>query len=179
MTAAYPALALNANYQPVSAFPLSIWPFEKTLIKVVTGKVDVVETHDVVLRSAKFEYRPPSVVVVKKFVRQAQTVRFNRMNLFIRDNFTCQYCGKCLPSGELTFDHVVPRADGGRTSWENIVAACVPCNARKGSSRSMKPMAPPKAPTLHEMARKAPIDVSRLHRNSLDYLYWSGALQAD
>lgn len=179
MTAAYQALALNANYQPVSAFPLSIWDFEKTMRKVMTGKVDVLETHDVVLRSPRFEYRPPSVVVMKRFVKQSPSVRFNRVNLFIRDDFTCQYCGTRLPSGELTFDHVIPRADGGRTSWDNIVAACVPCNARKGSSRSMKPRIPPKVPTLHEMARKAPVDVTRLHRNSLDYLYWSGALETE
>lgn len=179
MTAAYQALALNADFQPVTAFPLSIWSFEKTLRKVITDKVMILETHDVVLRSPKFEYRPPSVVVLKNYVKRADGVKFNRMNLFIRDDFSCQYCGSKLPPRDLTFDHVVPRASGGRTSWENIVAACVGCNSRKGSSRHMKPRTAPKKPTLHEMARRAPVDVSRLHRNSLDYLYWSGTLEAD
>ncbi len=61
-----------------------------------------------------------------------QTVRFNRRNLFARDNNRCQYCGKRFPTSELSLDHVVPRSRGGDTTWENIVCSCVACNVRKG-----------------------------------------------
>lgn len=179
MTAAYQALALNADFRPITAFPLSIWTFEDTLRKFLAGKIMVIETHDAVLRTPSFDYRPPSVVALKAYAPQPQAVRFNRLNLFLRDDFTCQYCGVKGTTRDLTFDHVVPRAAGGPTSWGNIVAACMPCNSRKGSSRSMKPRVAPRQPTLHEMMRKAPVDTTRLHRNSLDYLYWSGALEAE
>lgn len=179
MTAAYPALALNADFRPITAFPLSIWSFKETVLKFLAGKINVIETYDVVLKHANFEYRPPSVVVLRNYAPQPEAVTFNRMNLFLRDDFTCQYCGQRGTSSDLTFDHVVPRADGGGTSWTNIVAACVPCNSRKGSSRSMKPRVQPRSPTLYEMARKQPIDLSRLHRSSLDYLYWLEGLHTD
>ena len=79
--------------------------------------------------------RIPRVIVLiafERFIRK--TVRFSRNHVFLRDNFTCQYCGKRLPRSQLNLDHVVPRARGGKTSWENVVTSCFACNHRKGES---------------------------------------------
>ena len=97
-------------------------------------RVQIVAEYDDIVRSPTTEIRIPSVVVLRDYVKPQSTVAFTRFNLFLRDEFSCQYCGS---RGDLTFDHVVPRTRGGRTSWENVVAACSKCNLKKGS-RSLK-----------------------------------------
>ena len=71
----------------------------------------------------------PSVIALRQFVRPSEFPAFTRFNVFLRDRFSCQYCGN---EQHLTFDHVTPRRLGGRTTWENILTACAPCNMRKG-----------------------------------------------
>ncbi|MEJ2668138.1 MAG: HNH endonuclease [Deinococcales bacterium] len=90
-----------------------------------------VEDGDKVLRSVNHTFPVPSVVRLKRFVKRPyrQRVAFNRRNVFKRDEHSCQYCG--AHSTDLTLDHVVPRSRGGATSWENVVACCKRCNARK------------------------------------------------
>lgn len=78
--------------------------------------------------------RVPRVVVLSAYDHLPKgRVRFSRVNIYARDRDTCQYCVRTLPRSELNLDHVVPRAQGGRTTWENVVCSCVPCNLRKGS----------------------------------------------
>jgi 5-methylcytosine-specific restriction endonuclease McrA len=85
------------------------------------------------LQAVGFELQVPRIVRLTRFEKmQMQTVRFNRKNLFIRDDFTCQYCGTVEPTHKLSLDHVVPRSLGGPTTWENIVCCCLRCNSRKG-----------------------------------------------
>lgn len=85
------------------------------------------------LQSVNFEVQVPRVIRLLFYDRVPnQSVRFNRRNLFARDNNSCQYCGKRFSTSELSLDHVVPRSRGGDTSWENIVCACVACNVKKG-----------------------------------------------
>ena len=182
MTAAYQALALNADFRPITAFPLSIWTFEDTLRKFLAGKIMVIETHDAVLRTPSFDYRPPSVVALKAYAPQPRAVRFNRLNLFLRDDFPCQYCGVKGTTRDLTFDHVIPRAHGGETTWLNVVAACSPCNLKKGSKlpkvAGMVPHQKPYQPTvqdLHNNGRSFPPNY--LHESWMDYLYWDTELQ--
>ena len=179
MSSAYPALVLNADFQPVSTFPLSVWDFARTMRNTLRERVIVLETYDAVLRSPSLEYRPPSVVALKRYVRQPDQVAFTRMNLFLRDNFTCQYCAEEFAPKDLTFDHVVPRSCGGGTNWENIVAACVPCNSAKGSRQDMRPRIQPRQPRASELRRRRPAGSDRFHRSWMDYLYWSGVLEAD
>jgi 5-methylcytosine-specific restriction endonuclease McrA len=76
---------------------------------------------------------PAVVRLLRRFRRDRQAIKFSRLNIYTRDRFTCQYCGAQLLAEDLTFDHVVPRAAGGRTAWDNIVTACVPCNSRKAN----------------------------------------------
>ena len=129
-----PALVLNADYRPLSYYPLSLWPWQDAIKAAWLERVDIVAEYDDYVSSPSTKVKIPSVVVLKDYVKPQKRVAFTRFNLFLRDEFTCQYCGS---KGDLTFDHVVPRADGGITSWTNVVAACSPCNLKKGS-RSLK-----------------------------------------
>jgi len=175
----YPALVLNADYTPITVHPLSVWGFERTLRNYLKDRVVALEVYDITLRSPSFEYSPPSVVALKNYVKTPQKVVFNRINIFLRDNFTCQYCGNVFSSNELTFDHVVPRCKGGQTSFDNIVSACVGCNTRKSNKSIMKPLNKPKHPTARQLvkAKSANIKVDNLHETWHDYLYWSGVLE--
>ena len=176
----YPALVLNADYRPLSYYPLSLWPWQEAVKAAWLDRVDIVAEYEEVVRSPSTEIRIPSVVVLKDFVKPQKTVAFTRFNLFLRDEFACQYCGA---RGDLTFDHVIPRARGGVTSWQNVVAACSPCNLRKGS-RSLrdagvqlrKPPRRPEAGELMNLGRKFP--PGYLHDSWIDFLYWDAELEA-
>ena len=175
-----PALVLNADYRPLSYFPLSLWPWQEAVKAAWLDRVEIVAEYDDVVRSPSTVIRIPSVVVLKDYVKPQKRMAFTRFNLFLRDEFCCQYCGA---KGELTFDHVIPRAAGGVTSWENVIAACSPCNLRKGS-KSLRQIGyqlqrTPRAPgaaALHNIGRKFP--PNHLHKSWLDFLYWDTELDA-
>ena len=92
-------------------------------------RVDIVATYDRKVHSPTCAMSIPSVIALRQFVKPNEYPAFTRFNLFLRDRFRCVYCGV---GSDLTFDHVVPRAQGGRTTWENVATACAPCNLRKG-----------------------------------------------
>ena len=118
-----------------------------------------------------------AVVALRKYQRASQRVAFTRFNVFLRDRFTCQYCGEVFPSSALTFEHVVPRSRGGQTTWFNIVTACVPCNTAKGNSLRIKPRRQPREPTLNDLlAAKRGFPPGYLHESWTDYLYWDAQL---
>lgn len=176
----YPALVLNADFRPLSYYPLSLWPWQDAIKAAFLDRVDIVSEYDEVVRSPSMSLRIPSVVVLKDYVKPQKRVAFTRFNLFLRDEFLCQYCGN---KTDLTFDHVIPRAAGGVTSWENVVAACAPCNLRKGSKSlrqvSMSLRKPPRQPSASEllnMGRRFP--PNHLHESWLDFLYWDAELEA-
>ncbi|KIN76776.1 HNH endonuclease [Sulfitobacter mediterraneus] len=175
-----PALVLNADCRPLSYYPLSLWPWQDAIKAKWLDRVDIVAEYEDVVRSPSTVIRIPSVVVLKDYVKPQKRVAFTRFNLFLRDEFRCQYCGA---KGDLTFDHVVPRAAGGVTSWQNVVAACSPCNLRKGSKplhhtglSLRKPPRQPGAEELRNTGRKFP--PNHLHDSWLDYLYWDAELEA-
>src|SRR5690242_118354 len=124
-----PALVLNADHRPLSYFPLSLWSWQDAIKAVFLERVNILEEYDRIVHSPSFEMRIPSVVSLKTYVRPARNPAFTRFNLFLRDRFECQYCGA---DEDLTFDHVIPRSRGGRTTWDNVVTACAPCNLLKG-----------------------------------------------
>lgn len=175
----YPALVLNADYTPITVHPLSTWGFERTLRNYLKDRIVPLEFYDTTLRSPSFEYNPPSVVALKEYVKRPQRVVFNRLNIFLRDNFVCQYCGNKFSSRDLTFDHVIPRSKGGQTSFDNIVSACVDCNTRKGNYSYMKPINTPIEPTQRQLvkAKAQELATKDLHETWHDYLYWSGVLE--
>jgi len=122
-------LLLSASYEP-----LGILPWQKAITLYFLEKVDVLECYDVVLHSPTLTMNLPAVVKLNHFVRPfPRRIKFSRQNLYYRDNYTCQYCRKNLPTSQLTYDHVIPRSKGGKTSWTNVVTACVRCNLKKGN----------------------------------------------
>ena len=89
---------------------------------------------DYCIHTVDFKIKVPDVIVLTLFNGiHRREIRFSRRNIFERDKSTCQYCARQFKKMELTLDHVVPRSSGGRSTWENLVLACVPCNVRKGS----------------------------------------------
>jgi len=125
----HPCLILNADYQPLSYYPLSLWSWQDAVKAVFLERVSIVDQYSQKVHSANMSMPLPSVVALKEFVPQNRSPAFTRFNLFLRDGFACVYCGS---SDELTFDHVQPRRLGGKTRWDNIVAACTKCNLKKG-----------------------------------------------
>lgn len=107
----YPALVLNADYRPLSYFPLSIWSWQDALKSVFLERVDIVSEYDRLAHSPSFSMKLPSVICLKRYVKQSKQPAFTRFNLFLRDGFKCQYCGS---PNELTFDHVIPRRRADR-----------------------------------------------------------------
>ena len=123
-----PALVLNADYRPLSYFPLSIWPWQEAVKAIFRDTVTVISEYDRVVHSPSFDMKLHSVLALKEYVPRARSPAFTRFNVFLRDRWQCQYCANTFKTHELTFDHVIPRSRGGRTNWENIVAACQKCN---------------------------------------------------
>jgi 5-methylcytosine-specific restriction endonuclease McrA len=171
---------LNADYTPLSYYPLSLWPWQTAIKAVFLDRVDIVEHYEREIHSPTVTMRLPSVIALKQYVRPSQYPAFTRFNLFLRDCFSCQYCGD---TRDLTFDHVIPRAQGGRTTWDNVVAACAPCNLRKGGrtprQAAMTLALKPTRPTswqLQDHGRRFPPNY--LHDSWRDWLYWDVELEA-
>lgn len=175
---AHPALVLNADFRPLSYFPLSTLSWQDAVTAVVKEHVSVVAEYNTVVRSPSRQIRLPSVVAMRSYIPMPKRVAFTRFNVFLRDRFRCQYCGLKFTASELTFEHVVPRSAGGVTAWNNIVAACDPCNLRKGNRTEMKPIRWPEEPSAQElMVAKRLVPHNYLHESWLDYLYWDSEIE--
>ena len=152
----------------LSYYPLSLWSWQDTIKAVFLDRVNIVSEYDRVVRSPSFEFRLPSVVSLKTYVKPARTPAFTRFNVFLRDRFTCQYCGA---HDDLTFDHVVPRSKGGHTTWDNVVTACSPCNLIKGGHLphqvGMYPDAQAGAPDGQPAAHQRPVVPAELPARKL------------
>ncbi|SMQ65605.1 5-methylcytosine-specific restriction endonuclease McrA [Sphingopyxis terrae subsp. ummariensis] len=174
-----PALVLNADYTPLSYYPLSLWPWQTAVKAVFLDRVTIVENYEREIHSPTRTMPIPSVIALRQYVKPSQYPAFTRFNLFLRDRFACQYCGS---GKDLTFDHVVPRRLGGRTSWENVTTACAPCNLRKGGRTPAQAHMPlhqkPWRPTswqLQDNGRAFP--PGYLHESWIDWLYWDVELE--
>ena len=172
-----PALVLNADYQPLSYYPLSVWNWQEAIKAIFLDRVSVVAHYDRAIRSPGFELKLPSVVALKQYIPQDRRPPFTRFNVFLRDRFSCQYCRQPFPANELTFDHLIPRSRGGRTSWHNILTACTRCNLRKANRLphecGMQPITKPFVPTSHQLrANGRSFPPGYLHQSWRDYLYW-------
>ncbi len=179
---ACPVLVLNADYRPLSYFPLSTWSWQETIKAIFLDRVLPLCHYDRVVRSPSAAVRLPSVVALKQYVPQNRRPPFTRYNVFLRDRFACQYCGHARPAADLTFDHVIPRSRGGRTCWENVVTACTRCNLSKGSRLpqecGMHPLARPRMPTTYELQERGrSFPPNFLHESWRDFLYWDTELE--
>ena len=176
-----PALVLNADFRPLSYYPLSVWHWQDAVKAVFLDRVSVISEYDRIIHSPSFEMKLPSVIALKEYVPAARRPAFTRFNVFLRDHFHCQYCNGDFATNELTFDHVVPKSRGGRTSWTNVVTACGSCNLLKGNrlpqQTGMYPRQRPVQPTtymLQENGRGFP--PGYLHESWRDFLYWDSEL---
>ncbi|MGK5082833.1 HNH endonuclease [Bdellovibrionota bacterium FG-1] len=158
------ALVLNASFEP-----LHVVTWQRALQLLFQGKVEVVEESDREIHTVRLTIKVPAVLRLLSYVpltKKKQIVRFSRINIFLRDNHVCQYCGVNFPKSHLTLDHVIPIVQGGQTNWQNIVTACKPCNQQKGGrtplQANMKLIRKPKQPqwlpraSLHFGVTKTP-----------------------
>lgn len=119
-------LVLNSNYEP-----LNVCNARRALVMVFNGKAEVLELNGHVINTTSTSYRCPSVIRLANLIKRPRPrLKLSRREVFSRDGFVCQYCGK--QTKDLTLDHVVPKSRGGAHTWENLVSACKGCNHRKG-----------------------------------------------
>ena len=140
-------LVLNATYEP-----LNIVSVRRAVVLLLKEKAEVVEATEAELHAERFSMRVPLVIRLVYYVSVPRrlSIPVSRRTVLARDHYTCQYCGKQPGKGNLTLDHVLPRSRGGETTWENVVAACGPCNRRKGDrtpeEAGMRLLAKPQRP---------------------------------
>jgi 5-methylcytosine-specific restriction endonuclease McrA len=171
-------LLLNQGYEPIK-----IISWQRAMTLVTLDKVDVVEQYDAQVRAISMIVQIPAVIRLRKaFRRHARPVKFSRVNIYARDAHRCQYCGVRCAVDQLTYDHVIPRSRGGRTTWDNIVSCCCTCNARKANRtpaqagmilRAM-PARPTWIPAVQiRVSTKSVPDAWR------DYVYWTGEIDSE
>lgn len=186
-------LVLNADYRPLSTWPLSLVPARDAVHAIYRDRVAVVESWDATFRSPTTEIAIPKVVALKEYAPVSSEPKFCRRSILLRDRYRCQYCGDRFDSQDLTFDHLVPRSKGGKTTWTNILTACLRCNGLKadkaanhsgrrgviGADGRLRPLKDPRRPTSAELLRAGleflPND---LREDFGSYLYWQAELQA-
>ena len=155
---ACPALVLNADYRPLSYFPLSTWNWQETIKAIFLDRVLALSHYDRVVRS------PSSVCGCRAWSRSRSTSRRTAARRSPGSTCSCatasaaSIAATAAPASELTFDHLVPRSRGGTTSWSNVVTACTGCNLNKGNRLpqecGMRPLSKPRAPTTFELQKR-------------------------
>src|SRR5947209_8496936 len=188
-----PTLVLNRNWQPVSVATVA-----RSLTMLWNAAAHVVDPDDfqlytwadwarlaprdgeLFLQAVRFRMRVPEVLTLTRHDKPRESaVTFSRRNIFRRDHSTCQYCGARPGSAELTIDHVVPRAQGGTSTWENCVLACVECNARKANrtpeQAHMRLRRPPVRPSWKPLYATSGIRIESWSK-FLSEAYWNVTL---
>ena len=169
-------LLLAASYEPIDVIS---W---QDAVRLMTlGKVEVIEEYDKDLHSTYLIIKMPAVVrLLSMFKKRKKKVKFSRVNIYARDKYRCQYCGISGKMKDFTFDHVTPKAQGGKTTWINIVTCCSACNGKKdnrtpkeaGMRLRKKPVQPSWLPAITiRVSQKSMPDAWR------DYLYWNVTLE--
>jgi 5-methylcytosine-specific restriction endonuclease McrA len=135
-------LLLNTTFEP-----LGVVSWKKAITLVFLQKVEVIQEYEREIHSVSRSFRLPAVIRLLGFVRNGRVgVKFSRRNVFMRDDYTCQYCGQRFEPKSLTCDHIIPKSRGGITEWTNIVTSCIPCNLKKGDKL-------PEEATIHPRRR--------------------------
>lgn len=185
------ALLLNADMQPMWYYPLSTVAWPKLMFWIVKGeqtgipRINVIDTYEgVYVNSGTRKIALPSVVSHVKMVDRKERAPLTRFNIYLRDNFTCQYTGKKLPPDELNLDHVIPRSKGGDSSWTNLVACWKELNQVKADrtpkEAGLKLIRNPAEPSpyqLYQYGRAFPPQF--LHESWSDYLFWDTELDEE
>jgi len=150
----YPCMVLDITYRP-----FTIFSHFKSFVLVYSGKAEVVQNYETkVIRTVDREIPAPLVIRIALLSKHWEKVAPSRRAVFLRDNFTCAYCGKLVKDSEATIDHIVPRSRGGEFSWENLITACDRCNQKKGNKlpeeANMPLLFKPYRPTKFEVELK-------------------------
>jgi 5-methylcytosine-specific restriction endonuclease McrA len=145
-------LVLNKDGNPVSMLPLSIISWQESIKHMVLEKATVLDWYDDwVVRSARWETRVPAVIMLNEYMKPKTFIRFSKANIFLRDGFKCAYCECAVSSRSATIDHILPVSMGGKTTFENCITSCGPCNSRKGSDHRIKPKKTPSKPNYFQL----------------------------
>lgn len=146
---------LNADGAPVSWLPLSVISWEEAIKYMVLDKATVLDFYDDwIVHSANWQTAVPSVMILKDYEKRKTSIRYSKHNVFLRDGYVCQYCGDDVSKKSATLDHVLPVSHGGKTTFENTVTACGPCNANKGNNKKIVPKVKPFKPTYFQLVEK-------------------------
>lgn len=176
-------LVLDIGFRPIQC---ASW--QTAIVWVLDRVVEVVEEYpDRYIRTPSWKVNMPSVVRLMKPIRRKRAVKFSRQNVYARDRGRCQYHGGRVALSAYTYDHVVPRAQGGTTCWENVVVACVPCNQAKGGrtpaqagmrllSLPVRPKKLPDVPPPGLVYRRGMPESWRDYL--LDHLYWNVEIES-
>jgi 5-methylcytosine-specific restriction endonuclease McrA len=166
-------LLLNADASPISVIPLSVISWEEAIQKMVSDKAIVLEWYDNwIVHSASWETKVPAVMILKEYQKKKTGVRFSKQNVFLRDMYTCQYCGDSVTSKHATLDHVLPVSHKGKSTFENTVCACASCNANKGNNHKIVPKVKPVKPTYFQL-----IDKRKKMKFDLRHPSWAAYLE--
>jgi 5-methylcytosine-specific restriction endonuclease McrA len=165
-------LVLNADGAPISLLPISTIDWQEAIKYLVLDKCQVVFWHNNwTVRSANWETRVPSVIILKEYMKSKSIVRFSKNNVFLRDLYICSYCEKQLEKKDCTLDHVLPVSHGGKTTFDNTVTACGVCNSKKGNNHRIRPKFKPHKPSIYELInnrKRFPFNVK--HSDWLEFL---------
>ncbi len=170
-------LVLDQGYQPHR-----IISWQRAVCMLFDGKVEIVEEYDDDIRSVSLTIKMPAVVrLLRKLSGRKRAIKFSRINVATRDDFRCQYCSGRFPLKKLTYDHVVPRCRGGKTSWENIVMACYDCNGKKGKltpdEAGLQLRKTPVKPSWLPLVAFRIDAASSVPEAWANWLYWHGTLE--
>jgi 5-methylcytosine-specific restriction endonuclease McrA len=152
-------LVLNATYEP-----LSVVSVKRAVVLLLKEKAELIEAAEAKLRAENIMLPMPLVIRLVYFVKIPHRISLpvTRRGVLARDHYSCQYCGAAPLRKDLTIDHVLPRSQGGKTTWENVVTACKKCNGRKGSrtpaEANMSLLAQPKRPRYIAIATLASME---------------------
>jgi len=171
-------LLLNADGTPLSLLPLSSIGWQDALKFLWPGEAEPLHLYeDWYVRSPSVAVQVPAVLILRQQVpvRRAQYIgEYPAAEMvFLRDNYTCQYCRKEFPRNALTLDHVLPRKFGGKSHWNNLTSACEPCNGKRGHDVRIQPATKPFRPTYHQLInnlKRRPLMVG--HPSWNFYLGW-------
>ncbi|MBT8469212.1 MAG: HNH endonuclease [Myxococcales bacterium] len=172
-------LVLDQGYQPHR-----IISWQRAVCMIFDGKVEVVEEYDEDVRSVSITIKMPAVVrLLRHIVGRKRAIKFSRINVAMRDDFKCQYCGVRHRLRGLTYDHVVPKSQGGKTNWENIVMACYGCNEKKGNctprQAGLRLRRPPVKPKWLPVVAFRVDPASSIPEAWANWVYWHGRLESD
>jgi 5-methylcytosine-specific restriction endonuclease McrA len=165
-------LLLNSDAQPVCLLPVSIINWQDAIRYMVLEKAVVLGWYDNwVVHSANWETKVPSVLMLTEYMKPKSSIRYSKQNVFLRDGYTCQYCGTEVNKRTATLDHVLPTSHGGKTTFENTVCACGTCNANKGNNKKIVPKVKPQKPTYFQL-----VDKRKKMQWDLQYPAWANYL---